>query len=147
MMILYIYIYSHPQTDCFILSELFSVARHAGRSKPGSKPVQLYVRLCYRPLGHQADHVGKGNFKVFLFLETAAAAFVYIFFYTLLATRVLNSFEELCITLAAAGNSFARELNPHGGAYIYIYMYVYANVQRWKNTNSLEDNFIFSIIF
>ena len=36
--------YSHPQTDCFILSELFSVARHAGRSKPGSKPIQLYVR-------------------------------------------------------------------------------------------------------
>ena len=55
---LYIYIYSHPQTDCFVLSELFSVARHAGRSKPGSKPVQLYVRLCFRPLVHQADHVG-----------------------------------------------------------------------------------------
>ena len=72
-------IYSHPHTDCLVLSELFSVARHAGRSNPGSKPVQLYVRLCYRPLGHQADHVGKGNFKVFLFLETTAAAFVYIF--------------------------------------------------------------------
>ena len=25
---------------CFVLSELFSVARHAGRAKPGSKPVQ-----------------------------------------------------------------------------------------------------------
>ena len=62
-----IYIYCHPQTDCFVLSELFSVAWHAGRSKPGSKPVQLYVR----PLGHQADHIGQadhvdqGNFKVF----------------------------------------------------------------------------------
>ena len=53
-----IYIYCHPQTDCFVLSELFTVARHAGRSKPGSKPVQLYVRLSFRPLGHQADHVG-----------------------------------------------------------------------------------------
>ena len=52
------YIYSHPQTDCFVLSELFSVARHAGRSKPGIEPVQLYVRLCFRPLVHQADHVG-----------------------------------------------------------------------------------------
>ena len=38
-------IYCHPQTDCFVLSELFSVARHAGRSKPGSKTVQLYVVL------------------------------------------------------------------------------------------------------
>ena len=44
-----IHIYSHPQTDCFVLSELFSVARYVGRSKPGSKPVQLYVRLCFRP--------------------------------------------------------------------------------------------------
>ena len=40
----------HPQTDCFVLSELFSVARHIGRSKPGSKPVQLYVRLNLKPL-------------------------------------------------------------------------------------------------
>ena len=55
---IYIYIYCHQQTDCFVLSELFSVARHAGPSKPGSKPVQLYVRLSFRPLGHQADHVG-----------------------------------------------------------------------------------------
>ena len=75
------YIYSHPQTDCFVLSELFSVARHAGRSEPGSKPVQLYARLWFRPLVHQADHVGLGNFKGFLFLATAAAAFVYIFLY------------------------------------------------------------------
>ena len=51
-------IYCHPQTDCFVLSELFSVARHARCSKPGSKPVQLYVRLNLRPLGHQVDHVG-----------------------------------------------------------------------------------------
>ena len=54
----YIYIYCHPQTDCFILSELFSVARHAGRSKLGSKPVQLYIRLSFGPVGHQADYVG-----------------------------------------------------------------------------------------
>ena len=55
---IYIYIYTHPQTDCFVLSELFSVARHSGCLKPGSKPVQLYVRLCFRPLVHQADHIG-----------------------------------------------------------------------------------------
>ena len=36
---IYIYIYCHPQTDCFVLSELFSVARPAGHSKPGLKPV------------------------------------------------------------------------------------------------------------
>ena len=55
---LYIYIYCHPQTDCFVISELFSVARHVRRSKPGSKPIQLYIRLSLRPLGQQAYHVG-----------------------------------------------------------------------------------------
>ena len=52
------YIHSHPETDCFVLSELFRVARHTGRSKPGSKPVQLYVGLRFGPVGHQADYVG-----------------------------------------------------------------------------------------
>ena len=71
------------------------------------------------------------EFKVFfLFLETAAATFVYIF-YTLSATGVLNSFEDLRITLAAAGNSFARELNPHGGAYIYIYIYIRGSLNKF----------------
>ena len=45
---IYMCVYSNPQTDCFVLSELFNVARHAGRSKPGSKPVQLYVRLVFQ---------------------------------------------------------------------------------------------------
>ena len=54
----YIYIYSHPQTGCFVLSELSSVAIHVGHSKPGSKPIRLYVRLTLRPLGQQAYHVG-----------------------------------------------------------------------------------------
>ena len=54
---IYIYIVIHRQTVSFY-SELFSVARQAGRSKTGSKHVQLYVRLCFRPLAHQADLVG-----------------------------------------------------------------------------------------
>ena len=50
--------YCHPQTDSFVLSELFSVARHVGRSKPRSKAIKLYVRLSLRPLGQQEYHVG-----------------------------------------------------------------------------------------
>ena len=46
------------------------VARHAGRSKPGSKPDQLYVRLSFRPLCHQAD---QGNFKVFYFRNSSSS--------------------------------------------------------------------------
>ena len=36
--------YCHPQTDCFVISRLFSVARHVGRLNLGSKPAQLYVQ-------------------------------------------------------------------------------------------------------
>ena len=49
--------YCHPQTDCFIVSQLFSVARHVRRLKLGSKPAQLYVRLSIRLLGQQAYYV------------------------------------------------------------------------------------------
>ena len=37
---IYINIYCHPQTDCFVVSQLFSVARHVGRLKLGSKSAQ-----------------------------------------------------------------------------------------------------------
>ena len=45
------YIYCHPQTECFVESQLFSVARHVGCLKLGLKPSQLYVRLSIRLLG------------------------------------------------------------------------------------------------
>ena len=54
------YVYCHSQTDCFVVSQLFSVARHAGRFKLGSKPAQLYVRLCILLLSHQATYVSSG---------------------------------------------------------------------------------------
>ena len=72
---IYIYIYSHPQTDFFVLSELFSVARHVGRSKPGAKPIQLYVRLGFRPLGQQAYHVWPRELLRYLFNN------IYIYIY------------------------------------------------------------------
>ena len=113
---IYVYIYRYPQTDCFLLSELFSVARHIGRSKPVSKPIQLYVRLSLRPLAQQAYHVWLRKLLRYLYSNSSSRLFT--FFYTLSATRVLNSFEELCIMRAAAENSFTIVLNPHGGAYI-----------------------------
>ena len=83
---IYIYIYCHPQTDCFIVSQLFSVARHVGCLKPGSKPVQLYVRLSIRPLSQQVYHVGEGIISYYV--ATAAAAFICLHFYTLLAIYI-----------------------------------------------------------
>ena len=58
---IYIYIYIYIcQTDCFVASQLFSVAWHVGRLKLGSTPAQLYVRLSITPLSQQANHVSSG---------------------------------------------------------------------------------------
>ena len=74
---IYIYIYCHPQTDCFIVSQFFSVARHVERLKLGSKPAQLYVRLSIRLLGQQVYHVGWGIIRYYVAI---AAAFVCLHF-------------------------------------------------------------------
>ena len=99
-------------TDCFIVSQLFSVARHAGCFKLGSKPTQLYVRLSILPLTLQTAYISSGIIMHYVL------ASIYLHF-TLPNTRVLNSLEEICITQVAVVNSFARVLNPREGS-IYI---------------------------
>ena len=54
------YIYSHPQTDCFVASQLFNVARQAGRFKRESKPAQHYVRFSVLPFSQQTTLVSLG---------------------------------------------------------------------------------------
>ena len=61
---IYIYIYCHPQKDCFVVLQLFSVVRHVGCLKLGSKPTQLYIRFSTRPLGQQAYNVSLGIIDV-----------------------------------------------------------------------------------
>ena len=111
---IYIYIHCHPQTDCFVESQLYSVARHVWRLNPGSKLSNFTLDLVSDRSDNQHTTLTKGIIRYYV--ATAAAASVYLHFYTLSATRVLNSFGELCIMQAAAENSFARVLNPHGGA-------------------------------
>ena len=57
-------IYSHPQIDCFVLSELFSVARRVGRSKPGSKPSNFTLELVSDHSANKRTTLAKGIFKV-----------------------------------------------------------------------------------
>ena len=88
---------------------------------------QLYVRLRIILLSQQTNHVISGIIRHYV------AAFIFYIF-ALPDTRVLNSFEELCIMGVASVNSFARVLNPRGGAYLYVYIYIYIYIiikSRW----------------
>ena len=85
--LLYIYIYSHPQTCCLVVSQLISVARHAERFKLGSKPAQLYMRLSIIPLIHQSTYVSSG----IIWYNVVDFACLH---FALMDTRELNSYEE-----------------------------------------------------
>ena len=54
-----VYIYIYIVIHCFVVLQLFNLARHVGCSKLGTKPAQLYVRLSIRSLDQQAYHVIK----------------------------------------------------------------------------------------
>ena len=109
---IYIYIYNHPWTDCFIVSHFFSVARHVGRLKLGLQPGQLYVRLSNLPLSQQVNHVSSGIIRQYV------VAFVCLHF-ALPDTKVFNSFEELCIMRCATVRFLHQSLQPPWG-WVYI---------------------------
>ena len=115
--------YSHPQTDCFVVLQLFSASRRVGNLNLRSKPAQLYVRL--------SEPRQLGNYKAL------CSRFRLFTFYTLPDIRALNSFEELCIMRVAAINSFARVLNPRRVAYVVIHRLTvssYHNSPVWVDT-------------
>ena len=54
-----LYIVIHGLT-CFVISQLFSVARHVGGLKLGSKRAHLYVRFSILPLSQQTNYTSSG---------------------------------------------------------------------------------------
>ena len=50
----------HSQTDCFVVSQLFIVARYMGCLKLGSKPTQLYIRLSILTLSQRVTYINWG---------------------------------------------------------------------------------------
>ena len=103
----WIYIYIVFHTDFFVVSQLISAARHGRYFKLGWKPAQLYVRLSIIPLSQLSTYV------TLVIIRHYVVAFACLHF-ALTDTRVVNSYEELCITRVAVVNSFARVLNPRG---------------------------------
>ena len=110
-MYIYIYIYNHLGTDCFVVSQLFSVTRHVGHFKLRLKATQLYVRLRILLLSPQLPYFRLGIIRHYV------VAIVCLHF-ALPHTRMLNSYQKLCIRRIAVVNSLARVLNPLWGMYI-----------------------------
>ena len=121
-MLEYIYIVIHRQTVSFYQKSSVWLDTQDARSWDRN-PSNFTLDYVSDLSATKRTTLAKGILRYFI-LATAAAAFVCIF-YTLSATRVLNSFEKLCITLAAADNSFARELSPMGEHILCIYIYMY----------------------
>ena len=61
-----IYIYNHPQTTCFVLSELFIVARQARFPKLRSKPGWLKRQSKILPLSHEETNASEGNLNAYV---------------------------------------------------------------------------------
>ena len=78
-----IYIYCHSQTDCFVLSELFSEARQARFPKLGLKPGWLIRQSKILPLSHVETSTSEGNLNayvshLFTYLRLTATIYIYI---------------------------------------------------------------------
>ena len=114
----YIYIVIHRQTVSLYHNSLVWLDTQDARSRDRN-PSNFTLHYDSDHPSTKRTTLAKGILRYFYKQQQQPS---FIFFYTLSVTRGLNSFKELCITtLAAAGNSFARELN----IYIYIYIYIY----------------------
>ena len=128
---IYIYICCHPQTDCFVVSQLIKMARRIGRFKLGLKPAQLYIRLSIIPLSQQSTYDSLG-------IRHRVVDFGCLHF-ALLDNRVLHSCEKLCITRVTAFNIFARVLSC---VYIDIHIQtvsLYHNLSVWLVTQDASS--------
>ena len=102
---MYINVYCHPQTVCFVISQLFRAARHAGRFKLGSQTAYLYPRLCILPLSYFDDLRQQGNFYTF-------CVSFRLFPFCAIDTGLLRSLEELCIIRVSDQPLRTRRMRP-----------------------------------
>ena len=117
---IYIYIYCHPLTDRFVLSELFSVARHVRRSKPGSKPIQLYVRVSLRPFGQQAYQVWLRELLRYLSSNSSSRLFTFLYPIGYQSAE----FFWRALHYASGDRKFLHQ-SARVQLYIYIYIYIW----------------------
>ena len=113
---IYIYIYCHPQTDCFVVSQLFHVASW------DRNPLNFTLDL----VSDRSVNKRTRWLRYYKVLCSSSSSVRLFTFYTLPDTRVLNSFEEFCITRACSRKFLCKSAQPPWGSVcIYIYIYIY----------------------
>ena len=93
-------IYFHQQTDSFVLSELFSVARHAGRSKPGSNCfsplISFPFRQLFRPCIYLYNELRGWPFNPDIFKGTQTHQLV-VYLHQLISALNMNKIIQWCV--------------------------------------------------
>ena len=123
------HIYCLPQTDCFVVSQLFSVGRHIGRLKLGLNPVQLCLWLSIIPLSQQANHVR------LVIIRHEVVAFVCLHLY--LAVYQRAQFVRRALHYASDSHTFLHQIaQPSWGS---IYCHIYSVIRRGCMWNGHGD--------
>ena len=126
LMYVYIYIYSHPQTDCFIASQLFHVARQNRFSKLGLKPSWLKCQSKILLHSYKETSVSKRIFK--------HKYITFVLFTYILITATESSIHSKSLALRKWQSllpSLESSTRLGVGEYIYIYIYIYTCLP-WK---------------
>ena len=145
---IYIYIYCHPQTVCFVVSQLISVTRYTRCFKLGSKLDWLHASWIFYCIATSKLSVSEG---IFMYIYH----FYFVYIYMLNGNQMLNSLEELCKWQPAIPSQECS--TPQGvrrmykcyfitSAYlwditlkhIYIYIYIYMNFTNQTKKNSFQ---------
>ena len=106
---IYIYIVTHRQTVSFYQNSSVWLDTQDVRSRDRN-PSDFTFDCVSDHSSTKRTTLAMGILRYFYFYKQQQQQPLFTFFYTLLATRVLNSFEELCIKLVAASNSFASSI-------------------------------------
>ena len=105
------------------------MARQVGRSRPGSKPIQLYVRLSLRPLDQQAYHVWQ---REFLWYYVVTAAAVCLHFLYPIGYQSAQFFRR-ALHYASGSRKFLHQRAQPPWGNIYIYKVIHSTAKKPLN--------------
>ena len=117
---IFVHIYSHPQTECFLESHIFSVARHF---KLGSKSAWLYVNRIFYSRASVILNISEGNFFMYKFIYIYTIDYLWAQF----MRRDLHYIYIYIVTL------WTIAVGVYKSIYMYVYMHVYKHISKQRS--------------